>query len=203
MAQLCDDVGRYRLTSTHPEEVGFPFISQQAVFFLLNVIHIQQNIWLTGKQYHPHASDGLLERKSFFLVAEYQLLMSKFGSKMIGLKIAWRWSDLMICLIMNFSWESASFCLLRITWALSIIYFVEKNNNIALVVFSYILLSDYISGSSWNFVWLKAFVAVECSQAALFCVSCVVCVCVSIELSRKNWFGLWVILGGTSTFQIA
>lgn len=49
--------------SADPAELSSPFVSQQAVFSFLSVIHMQLNIGFTGKRYVSHASDELLERK--------------------------------------------------------------------------------------------------------------------------------------------
>lgn len=54
---------------------------------------------------------------------------------------------------MNFPWETVYLYLLEIPWPLSIIYFVEKKNNvIGLRVFGHVLLSDYVSGTSDKFL---------------------------------------------------
>lgn len=90
-------LGRQGLTSPHLAEVSFLFISWSAgSFSLLYVTHIHQNVWLTREQYHTHTSVQNTGKSFIFLGTKCRLLMATFGSKMMGLKIAWRWSSLNI-----------------------------------------------------------------------------------------------------------
>lgn len=108
-----------------------------------------------------------------------------------------------IYLMMNFPWESASFCLLRITWPLSIIYFVEKYTLLLLqsCAVEWLHLGTFVKcySSLSSLFCFRAFVLFSIGRKHVFLLRILLLVAV---LSSENWLIFLVILDWPGTFQI-